>query len=150
MSTINIEETRKKYRDIIDKERPVHENDQFFAEHPKMDLLERAKIFAPFSALRGLNKTLSARIKIPHPENDLTPEREEEINELLHSLHSGDMISIIIRTPIYDGEKIRYEFEKITGAVAKLKPEEGYVQVINERIPLNRIYDIEIIDRSNR
>ncbi|MBR1675431.1 MAG: hypothetical protein IJ703_10820 [Eubacterium sp.] len=71
----NIEqETRIKYRDIINLERPVHNNDAFAAAHPKMDLMERAKIFAPFSALRGLNQTLSAKLEKDHTGNSVTLE----------------------------------------------------------------------------
>ena len=142
---MDVEETRRKYKDIIDKERPVHDNDQFSADHPKMDLMERAKIFAPFSALRGLNKSLSARIKVSAPTNDLTPEREEEINQLLYSLNHGDVVTIIYRLPYLDENgKGCFNYEQITGAVGKIKKEEGYILIINERIPLNSIYDIKL------
>ena len=139
---MDIQETRKKYKDIINLERPVHEKDHFSSVHPKMDALERAKIFAPFSALRGLNKTLSGRIRIPSPGNDLTPEREEEINRLLQELHAGDVVTVIIRTPVPENTESPFFYEKLTGAVARLKPEEGYIQLISERIPLCNIYDI--------
>ena len=141
---MEIEETRRKYKDIINLERPVHENDFFSAEHPKMDAMERAKIFAPFSALRGLNKTLNARIRIPKPANDLTPEREEEINRLLMNLSPGDIVTAIIRTPVQNDEGSDFFYERLTGAVAKIKPEEGYIQLISERIPLSNIYDISL------
>ena len=137
---MDVEETRRKYKDIIDKERPVHDNDQFSADHPKMDLMERAKIFAPFSALRGLNKSLSARIKVPAPTNDLTPEREEEINQLLYSLNPIDNAYI----GMDENGKGCFNYEQITGAVGKIKKEEGYILIINERIPLNSIYDIKL------
>ncbi|MBO4863900.1 MAG: hypothetical protein J5517_06020 [Eubacterium sp.] len=41
------------YKDIIDKERPRHDGDAFEARHPKMSREARAKIFAPFAALKG-------------------------------------------------------------------------------------------------
>ena len=40
------------YKDIINKERPVHINDDFSIKHPKMSKGDRAKIFAPFAALK--------------------------------------------------------------------------------------------------
>ncbi|MCR4609855.1 MAG: hypothetical protein K5750_09220 [Eubacterium sp.] len=171
--------TRQKYRDIIDKERPVHVDDHFSSVHPKMDPYERAKIFAPFSALRGLNKTLSSRITVPVPDTDISPEREEEINHILRHLTPGDMVTVTIRkksahindTPshgsqsrgnIHDNVSAdkntdhRHQSipagnsestilcEKITGTVAKIKLEEGYIRIINERIPLDHIYDIKL------
>lgn len=146
---MNIEETRRKYRDIIDKERPVHTDDHFSSEHPKMDLLERAKIFAPFSALRGLNKALSARIKIDIPPNELTPEREEEIDSIIKTLKQGDMITVIIKHGSPDTQdnssEVPCTFEKISGTVSKLRFEEGYIRIVNERIPLDSIYDIKLI-----
>ena len=58
---MDIEETRRKYKDIINLERPVHENDFFSAEHPKMDAMERAKIFAPFDALKGFSEAVASK-----------------------------------------------------------------------------------------
>ena len=46
------------YKDILDKERPKHENDAFSLRHPKMERLERAKLFAPFAALKGFEESI--------------------------------------------------------------------------------------------
>ena len=47
------------YREIFLKGKPVHEKyDAFSAKHPKMDAGRRAKIFAPFDALRGFDAAL--------------------------------------------------------------------------------------------
>lgn len=45
-----------KYNDIINMERPK-------SKRPKMDLLNRAKIFAPFAALRGHEELLGESAK---------------------------------------------------------------------------------------
>ena len=47
-----------KYKDIIDKKRPVHDGDEFEARHPKMPREARAKIFAPFAALKGFEEAI--------------------------------------------------------------------------------------------
>ena len=52
------ENTEKDYIDIIDKERPVHDGDAFEARHPKMSREARAKIFAPFAALKGFEEAI--------------------------------------------------------------------------------------------
>ena len=45
-----------KYDDIIRRERPE-------SKHPKMDLGNRANIFAPFSALRGFDIAVLTKAK---------------------------------------------------------------------------------------
>ncbi len=49
------------YKDIIDKERP--KSPEILQKHPRMRLEDRAKIFAPFSALRGLDEALENEAK---------------------------------------------------------------------------------------
>ena len=56
------------FSDIINKQRPEHINDDFSHRHPKMRRCDRAKIFAPYAALRGFG--------------DITKERAEEIQSL--------------------------------------------------------------------
>lgn len=46
----------EKYKDIINKH--WDSNPSFFIKHPRMPLEERAKIFAPFAALRGHSERL--------------------------------------------------------------------------------------------
>lgn len=48
----------KEYSDIINKNRPEHNGDDFEARHPRMPREARAKIFAPFAALKGHNEAL--------------------------------------------------------------------------------------------
>ena len=48
-----------KYRDVLLKGQPRHEKtDPFRIRHPVMDTGKRAKIFAPFDALRGFSAVL--------------------------------------------------------------------------------------------
>ena len=56
--------TTDKYNDIIDKERPQHD---FEARHPKMTLENRAKIFAPFAALKGYEEAIDETGKVHLP-----------------------------------------------------------------------------------
>lgn len=50
------------YRRILLRGRPHHEpSDRFSARHPNMELSRRAKIFAPFDALRGFDLALTAK-----------------------------------------------------------------------------------------
>ncbi len=50
------------YRDVFLQGRPRHPKmDPFWIRHPPMDPGRRAKIFAPFDALRGFNAAILAR-----------------------------------------------------------------------------------------
>lgn len=48
--------TAQKYADILHEERPC--SAESLRRHPRMPLLNRAKIFAPFAALRGYEEEL--------------------------------------------------------------------------------------------
>ena len=52
------------YKDIIDLERPKHINDAFSAKHPSMKREDRAKIFAPFAALKGYEESIDAATEL--------------------------------------------------------------------------------------
>lgn len=45
------------YTDIMEHGRPIHEKyDEFYQKHPFMSISKRAKIFAPFDALKGFGE----------------------------------------------------------------------------------------------
>lgn len=48
-----------KYREAFLRGRPAHTSrDSFLARHPRMETDHRAKLFAPFDALRGFSQLL--------------------------------------------------------------------------------------------
>ncbi len=50
-----------KYKEVFEKGKPVHDaDDPFYIRHPRMDLSRRAKLFAPFDALRGFSAAVIA------------------------------------------------------------------------------------------
>ena len=54
VQSITIPPAMIRYGDIIMQGRPVHCGDVFSRRHPKMTRQHRAKIFAPYDALRGM------------------------------------------------------------------------------------------------
>ncbi len=49
-----------RYREVYLRQRPQHNAyDDFSLRHPKMPLSRRAKLFAPFDALRGFSDLIS-------------------------------------------------------------------------------------------
>lgn len=75
------------YGDIINRQRPVHQNDLFSRKHPKMSRLNRAKLFAPFAALDGFEGRVRNKA-IPYVRrHELDPDEIWELNRRLNILH---------------------------------------------------------------
>ena len=71
---------RDDYKDIIDL--PYPRNDwNFLMKHPRMSMEDRAKIFAPFAALRGHSTALAktAEKKLDSVEHELTLEDPDAV-----------------------------------------------------------------------
>ena len=77
-----------RYRDVFLKGKPEHDRyDPFRIRHPQMPCGRRAKIFAPFDALKGFSEAISAQ-------NDLY--EEQQISS------SGDQEEIESSEDIFD------------------------------------------------
>ena len=77
-----------KYRDVFLRGRPRHERlDDFSVRHPRMDTAKRAKIFAPFDALRGFDLSIREKDvrRVERPE--LSREALRELNRDLERLY---------------------------------------------------------------
>ena len=55
------------YSDIINLRRPAHVDDVFSRVHPRMPRLNRAKLFAPYAALRGFEDCVAAKRAVYEP-----------------------------------------------------------------------------------
>lgn len=82
------------YSDILYEDRPA-------SARPKMDLGNRAKIFAPFDALRGFNFAIMAeeaeRAMLPRVE--LSEDLQEELNSKLERLCIGSTVTVCYFAP---------------------------------------------------
>ena len=78
-----------KYREAFRRGRPKHEGcDDFSLRHPKMPLGQRAKIFAPFDALRGFDFAIMCKNELYTDKVSLSPEDTEELSRRLDILHN--------------------------------------------------------------
>ena len=78
-----------KYAEVMRRGKPQHERfDPFSVKHPKMEHGKRAKIFAPFDALRGFNFAISRKQVIYVDKPELSREDETELNRRLDILHN--------------------------------------------------------------
>lgn len=104
---------------------------------PKMSIENRAKQFAPFSALKGLPKELAAMEKVIVPKLELSEYMEEELNNTVSILKKGDMAEVIY----YEDN----EYIKVTGMVARIDKECRIIQIVEKRISFDDVYTIRII-----
>ena len=77
-----------RYGNLVFMERPVHTDDVFSRRHPKMTLLNRAKIFAPFAALVGFDDHIRSK-DVPYEwKHELDADEEWELNRRLGILRN--------------------------------------------------------------
>ena len=78
-----------RYRDVFLKGRPQHDRfDNFRIRHPQMDVGKRAKIFAPFDALRGFNFAILMKNELYEDQLVLSSEDQEELDRRFNILHN--------------------------------------------------------------
>ena len=109
------------------------------AVRQKMSREERAKQFMPFAALKGYEDALREKEKIRVEKIILTEERMEELNWKLNQVKQKDMITVIY----YD----KGEYLKITGVLSMLDQNARVLNVVNQKIPFDSIYDIQFFNQ---
>ena len=105
-----------------------------------MSIENRAKQFAPFSALRGLPEELTAMEKIVVPKLELSEYMAEELNKMLSLLKPGDMATVVYFS--------NDEYIKVTGMIARIDVECRMLQIVEKRIDFDDIYSIKNCQQS--
>lgn len=130
----------KNYSDILYEDRPT-------SARPKMELGNRAKIFAPFDALRGFNFAIMAeeaeRAMLPRVE--LSEEMQEEVNCKLERLYTGSSVTACYFAPqrcIGDLELGYYH--TVTGLVQGIDQYTRTLFLSNAAIPIADIRDLRL------
>ena len=78
-----------KYREVFLKGKPRHDRyDSFRIKHPEMPPGKRAKLFAPFDALRGFDFAILMKNEIYTDKAGLSPEDQEELDRRFSILHN--------------------------------------------------------------
>lgn len=134
-----MEESRKKYADIIDL--PHHQSDT----RPKMSNYDRAAQFSPFAALTGhadsIKETARLTDEYSEPSEEMKAIMNEKILFLMEQLENQPEITITFFKP--DEKKQGGAYIAITGVVKKIKTYERQIQMTTgDLIPLDMIFDI--------
>ncbi len=102
---------------------------------------ERAKIFAPFSPLRGLDEAYRAKERVIVPKAELLCDRIEEINIKLKALQVGYLVKT---TYYFEG---RYKIK--IGRIKSILPNKNML-VMDIPIKFSDIYDIEVLNKNRQ
>lgn len=101
-----------------------------------MPLSQRAKQFAPFQALKGLNEAIANKERIITPRRELTDDSIAEINNVLINLVIGSLV-----TAVYYSDYAQ-DYLQITGYVIKVDPLWKCLQIGNIYIDFKDIANL--------
>jgi non-homologous end joining protein Ku len=111
-------------------------------QRKKMTNKERAKIFAPFDALKGFKEALKEEEVIKIPKATLSEDQEIIINNTLNNLEKGMMVEVIH----YSNENEYYL--KNIGIFTKIDLINKSIFIVKNRILVDNIIDIKIMTDS--
>jgi non-homologous end joining protein Ku len=100
---------------------------------------ERAKIFAPFDALKGFKEALKEKEEIRIPKITLSEDQELVLDNTVKTLENGMMIEVIH----YNYENACYL--KTIGVFTKIDEISKCIFVVKNKILIDNIIDIKII-----
>ncbi len=127
-----------RYREIFRRGRPRHtKTDPFRIRHPAMDIGKRAKIFAPFDALRGFGDAVAAKNELYESRRELNDEDRAKLDRRMNILcrltRTGRLvrehpvrISVTYYVPCADEHSeafgVRGRYQTVTGVCEKADP----------------------------
>lgn len=126
------------YQDILTLSRPI-------SKHPKMSVENRAKLFTPFSALRGFDIEIltQEQDRLLVPQVVLASDREEEIYRLLNGLHQGDWVTVSYFVPVKTiGGQPMGEYTVVSEEVKRVDSVEQLLMLEGASVPFRHIHAI--------
>jgi hypothetical protein len=152
--------SEEEYARLAKRGRPQHRGDYFSLRHPQMSTARRAKIFAPFAALKGFEEEVRSKEVLYVKKRDLDADEFYDLNEKLNLLHEKTKTRRLARqnrvvaeieyyVPCMDDHceayKVRGRYVTITGMVEEVDPHRQILRVQGQEISFNDIYRIRII-----
>ena len=128
------------YHDILYCSRPV-------SRHPKMSIENRAKLFTPFSALRGFDIEIltQEQDRLLMPQISLASDREEEIYRVLNGLHQGDWATVTYFVPVkHIAQQLLGEYTVVSGEVKRVDDVEQLLVLEGYPIPFGNIHALTV------
>ena len=105
----------------------------------KMSVSERAKIFAPFDALKGFREMLKEEERVKEAKKELSQDMIDDLDNVLNSLKLGMMIEVIF----YDSKEEKYK--SLIGVFTKIDTVYKKLVVVKTRISIDDILSVKIL-----
>lgn len=99
---------------------------------------DRAKIFMPFDALKGLKEAFLEKERIVVEKKDLTEDDINQLNYVFSVIKIGDMVECIY----YDND----EYISKKGLVSKINFDGRVLQIVKDKIKFDDIYLLNIVE----
>lgn len=126
------------YRDMIHLSRPI-------SKHPKMAIANRAKLFTPFSALRGFDIEIltTEQDRLLVPQVSLSVDQQEAIYRTLNDLRKGDWVTVTYFAPvkIIEGRQ-QGEYRTLSAEVKKVDEAERLLVLANGAVSLDNLHSL--------
>ena len=146
-----------RYKDVLLQGQPQHSTyDDFCLKHPPMPLSKRAKIFAPFDALRGFDFEIDLKKAVYEEKHLLSEGEKEELNRRLTILWNLTRNSCLARQnrvhvtvtfymPCTDQHHeacgVKGKYVTASGVVRQVNPQ--FLRLDEKKIPLKDILSLE-------
>lgn len=124
----------KTYQNIINQERPV-------PARPRMPRQNRAKIFAPYQALKGFNKTLHSKDTVYEHYRELAEYGQECLDQKLRRLQKSDKVTVTWFCP-KPGKDDHGQYMTVTDTVKRIDPVFHVLHLSGESITFKNIIDL--------
>lgn len=147
------------YREVFLQGKPQHDRfDPFGVRHPKMPLGRRAKIFAPFDALKGFSEAIGSKDVLYEDRRILNDEERQNLERQLHALknltcnsyaarENHVIITVVHYVPCADENNeafgLRGNYRTVTGACQNVDEIRGTILIDGCRIAFEDILRIE-------
>ena len=128
------------YQDILYCSRPV-------SHHPKMSIENRAKLFTPFSALRGFDIEIltTEQDRLLVPQVSLSADQQEAIYRTLNDLRKGDWVTVTYFVPVkHIAGQLLGEYTVVSDTVKKVDDVEQLLVLENCPIPFGNIHALTV------
>ncbi len=148
-----------KYGEVLEKGMPEHD-EYFYMKHPHMPNGKRAKIFAPFSALRGFEEEVDSKKVLYEKKRELDADAYYELNDCLvrlddltktgrlarqNRVRAAVEYYVPCRDEHHEAYGIKGRYVSIEGVVRKVDRYGQRLIVDEETICFSDIYRIEIL-----
>lgn len=124
------------YQNIIDQTRPL-------PSRPRMPKQNRAKIFAPYQALKGFGEAIHAKDAVFVPRMELAEYAQERLDRKLRQLHRWDTVTVTwFRGKPGEADRDLGQYVTVTGTVERIDPVFRVLLLGKQRIPMEEIVEL--------